>query len=228
MTIFACIICIPQACGEGKIVVPDIPVKTSVFFLTEQSVLGNAAHVNMTVPSQDIVQPRVTSTHDPAAGALSSGKPETVSVAGSIREDLIFWNEKLQWGLSPEQIDEYSASMETGVLKKYRTNPEYPHALFIPDERQYFREVGGALGFTPSESEEFVRTVYEYRRQVYETTHCPSWETCPPPKPIIMNFSAKPRPPGNSTGIATESPLQVIMHSWDDLLKKLAGLFQVP
>ena len=142
---------------------------------------------NLVVPSKP------TPTPDFSKGTMTSNKSESISVANNITELLVFWNKNLHWDLSREQIDEYALSMEkNGVLKKYMTNPDYPHALFIPDKHQFYREVGGALGFTQSESEDFILAIDDYQRQAYQT--CPSWEKCGTPKPIVLNFSVKPRP----------------------------------
>jgi len=145
--------------------------------VVEQAAQKNAAMIaNMTQRPLDIVQPMPTSIPDRAARSMKSDKSESVSVANNITELLVYWNENLHWDLSPAQIDEYTLSMENGVLKKYMTNPDYPHALIIPDEHQFNREVGDELGFTQSESEDFVRALDELEINQFRKSNRPSWE----------------------------------------------------
>jgi len=139
-----------------------------------------------------VVPIRPTPTRDFSAGSKITVETEPEYTVNNIRDVLVFWNEKFHWDLSPSQIEGYALRMENGTLKKYMTNPDYPHALFIPDKHQFYREVGGALGFTQSESEDFILAIDDYQRQAYQT--CPSWEKCGTPKPIVLNFSVKPRP----------------------------------
>jgi hypothetical protein len=110
-------------------------------------------------------------------------------------QQLGFYNRIMNWGLSQKQIEENAKKMENGILKKYVTNPQHPEALAIPNDRQFYLEIGGALGFTQPESEDFVRAVDEYYRKEFATLDCPSWEKCRPPSPIVVNFSVKPRLP---------------------------------
>jgi hypothetical protein len=64
------------------------------------------------------------------------------------------WNDKMHWGFSPQQIDNFSSSLENGVLKKYQTNPNYP-SLEIPDLKPFCLEVGDAIGLSKNQSELF-------------------------------------------------------------------------
>jgi hypothetical protein len=64
------------------------------------------------------------------------------------------WNDKMHWGFSPEQIENFSHSLENGVLKKYKTNPNYP-SLEIPDLKPFCLEVGDAIGLSKKQSEVF-------------------------------------------------------------------------
>jgi hypothetical protein len=64
------------------------------------------------------------------------------------------WNDKMHWGFSPEQIENYSRKLEDGVLKKYKTNPNYP-SLEVPDLKPFCLEVGDAIGLTKNQSEVF-------------------------------------------------------------------------
>ena len=157
---------------------------------------GGEKVANLTGQTLNVIQPKPTPDVDPYTSFIKSEKP--VSVANNITELLIYWNVNLHWDLSRTQIDAYARTLENGiVLKKYMTNPDYPHALFIPDEHQFYREVGMALGFTRSESEDFIQALDDLQWQKY-TSGCPQWETCGPPKLIVVNFSVKPRLPVNT------------------------------
>jgi hypothetical protein len=156
---------------------------------------GGEKVANLTGQTLNVVQPQPTPTVNLSAGSMTSDETEPEYIVNNIRDVLVFWNEKFQWDLSPAQIEEYALRMENGTLKKYMTKPDYPTVLIIPDRDQFYREVGGALGYTKSESEDFVRALDDYKRQAYQT--CPSWEKCGTPKPIVLNFSVKPRSPSS-------------------------------
>jgi len=117
-------------------------------------------------------------------------------VVENITSMLIFWNEKMSWNLSSEQIDDYANNMENGVLKKYRTTPNYPHLLQIPDDNLFYREVGLALGFTIAESEDFARAINQYHLEYWQMTDCRDYVNNKPCEQctITINFSVKPRP----------------------------------
>lgn len=127
---------------------------------------------------------------------VSVSGPRTEFSVGDIRSTLKFWNDTMNWNLSPARIEAYAVSMENGVLKKYRTNPDYPNLLNIPDKQQFRREAGIALGFTESESEEFVRALQQYDRDEWGMLDCRDYvnnSPCPQ-RTITINFSVKPNP----------------------------------
>jgi|SRR5665647_2373357 len=64
------------------------------------------------------------------------------------------WNEKMHWGFSPRQIENYSRMLEDVVLKKYKKFPDYP-TLDIPDMKPFCLEVGDAIGLSKNQSEAF-------------------------------------------------------------------------
>lgn len=263
MALIFWITCAPLASAQENTVISDNAADNCISLVEKTTPETVATTTNISGPSLNVVQPRPTPTRNLSARSMTSGKTKSVSVANNITELLVFWNENLHWDLSRAQIDEYAQSMENGsVLKKYMTNPAYPHALFIPDEHQFYREVGGALGYTQSESEDFVRALDDYQWQKY-ASYCPQWETCSPSKPIVLNFSVKPRlhstvpvtnsitspkPSPSPTSVSSgpfgtsenlnsasqnltkmtlpDSPLEGIVRTWEDLLKKVAGIFQ--
>jgi hypothetical protein len=163
----------------------------------EQVVEQKNAPDNVTQVYRTTAILRTTPVPNASALAAAKNKPTTwmdrEMGIGNFTKQLGFYNKNMNWELSQTQVEEYAKKMETGVLKKYITNPKYPEALDIPVARQYYLEVGEALGYTKEESEDFVRAIEEYRRQEFGMLDCPSWETCSPPKPIAINFSVKPR-----------------------------------
>lgn len=128
----------------------------------------------------------------------STSGSEIVSTWGSTKDVLIFLNRNTNWNLSPSQIDEYSVYLENGVLKKYRTNPDFPHALFIPDEWQFYHEIGESLGFTKEEADVFVAAIKEREIKTWQIGDCRNYSS-PDPKEgcpqvtVTMDFSIKPR-----------------------------------
>jgi hypothetical protein len=153
---------------------------------------GNDENVsgNLTPQNPGIVAWHTTITPDPSATAM----PDLT--IKNIRRILVSWNEKMHWNLSPVQVEEYSISMENGVLKKYRTNPMFPYTLYIPDRDRFYYETGIALGFTTEESKEFVRALDEYRREEWAMSDCRDYvnnKPCPQ-WTITINFTAQPRP----------------------------------
>lgn len=82
----------------------------------------------------------------------------------------------MNWNLTPEQLNNYSASMRNGVLKKYVYNPQYPETLDIPNQRQFYFEIGNELGLTQEESAKIVQKIEENYRKNFESTDPPSWD----------------------------------------------------
>ena len=56
------------------------------------------------------------------------------------------WNDKMHSGYSPQQIENYSLTLEDGILKKYKISPDYP-TLNIPDMKPFCLEVGMRLAY---------------------------------------------------------------------------------
>ncbi len=115
--------------------------------------IGERAALNVTAsenPYKDIRKPFPPS--DPNATFYVSGGNQ-ISISDFPRF-LAKWNDKMHWGFSPEQIENYSRKLEDGVLKKYKTNPNYP-SLEIPDLKPFCLEVGDAIGLSKKQSEVF-------------------------------------------------------------------------
>jgi len=137
----------------------------------------------------------ILTPHPTITGSAFQKQPGYEAISSDIRELLNFWNERMNWNLSAGQIDRFASDLERGVLKKYLTNPVYPHVLYITDKRQFQRELGEALGYNESETEDFVRALKEYDIQYWQMTDCRDFvnnSPCPQHR-VPINFSLKPR-----------------------------------
>ncbi len=170
--------------------------------LVEQAAREKAAWAaNKTQQPLNVVPIIPVPAHDPGDRTLTASQSKSMlridheMGIGNFTNQLGFYNKIMNWGLSQTQIEDYANTMENGILKKYIYNPHYPEALDIPNKRQFYLEVGDALGFTQEESEEFVLAIEEYRRKEFGMLDCRSYgdsNTCKY-EPIVINFSAKPR-----------------------------------
>ena len=95
--------------------------------------------------------PIPTSTSDTGVSSQSSANQVII---GDFQNFLVEWNEKMGWGISTQQIENYNHSLTSNILKKYQTTPGYP-TLDIPDIKSFCLEVGNAIGLTKKQSEEF-------------------------------------------------------------------------
>ena len=82
------------------------------------------------------------------------------------------WNDKMHWGYSPQQIENYSHMLEDGVLKKYKKNPDHP-TLDIPDMKPFCLEVGDAIGLSKNQSEAFAIAADDDLRRAKITSNPP-------------------------------------------------------
>ena len=64
------------------------------------------------------------------------------------------WNDKMHWGFSSQQLENFNVTLHKGILKKYQTNPYYP-SIEIPDLKPFCLEVGDAIGLSKNQSEIF-------------------------------------------------------------------------
>jgi len=79
---------------------------------------------------------------------------------------LTFWNEKLKWGLSQEQIDDTVKKMNSGNLKKYRD--ESGKYYEITDVEQFSRDLQKAIGLTDKQTTAFIIAQKEQTRSDYQ------------------------------------------------------------
>jgi len=114
---------------------------------------SQSSAVNKTTPVTPNMDPRKpTPTPDPnSTPYVSRGNQLYIT---DFPQFLAKWNEKMHWGYSPQQIENYSRMLEDGVLKKYKKFPDYP-TLDIPDMKSFCLEVGDAIGLSKNQSEAF-------------------------------------------------------------------------
>jgi len=71
------------------------------------------------------------------------------------------WNEKMAWGLTPEQISGYSEDVNQGrVLTKYISSNQ--KAIGVVDIREFCKDIAEDLGFSTEQSDQFAKTAKEY------------------------------------------------------------------
>jgi len=85
---------------------------------------------------------------------------------------LTFWNEKLNWGLSRQQIDDTAKKMETRYLKKYRS--ESGNSYEIHDLEELSNDLQQAIGITKEQGAVFVIAQKEQIRIDHKNFYDPS------------------------------------------------------
>jgi hypothetical protein len=83
------------------------------------------------------------------------------------------WNEKLHWGFSPGQIEQFNQSLVNGLLKKYQERADYL-TYDIPDIKPFCLEIGDAIGLTREQSDAFAVAADEDLRKSKADSHLPS------------------------------------------------------
>lgn len=85
---------------------------------------------------------------------------------------LTFWNEKLKWGLSQQQIDDSVKKWETGGLKKYR----YESGLYyeIQNLEEFSKDLQQVIGITKKQAAVFVIAQKEQIRIDHQNFKDPS------------------------------------------------------
>jgi hypothetical protein len=78
---------------------------------------------------------------------------------------LTFWNNKLKWGLSQQQIEDSVKKMEAGDLKKYWDESEKYYEINNPEE--FSRDLQRGLGITSEQAAVFVKAQKEQTRLDY-------------------------------------------------------------
>jgi len=161
----------------------------------------------------------------------------------NIQGFLTKWNEKMHWGFSSEQIEQYNQSLRTGLLKKYQ---KYPGSLSynIPDMQSFCLEVGDAIGLTRNQSEVFANAADEDLRNAKKPkspllTPSPTYHdinitnatsipttSVPMNNPVIETTNYQSLPTEIPTTASDVQP-PVFEYIWEDLWKKVANLFKI-
>jgi hypothetical protein len=110
---------------------------------------------------------------------------------------LMKWNEKLHWGFSSQQIEQYNQSLVDGLLKKYQERPDYL-TYDIPDIKPFSLEIGDAIGLTKKQSVTFATAADEDLRQAKITSN--------PPLTIPHSYNNTDSLNGNRTPVPSLSP----------------------
>ena len=95
---------------------------------------------------------------------------------------LTYWNEKMKWGLSDEEVKKYSRVLEENVLVRYYdVDHDYYH---IKDLNEFGEELGSVLGLTPDQITDFVQSHREQLVKDHQDCHSNSF----PPDNQIRHF----------------------------------------
>lgn len=103
---------------------------------------------------------------------------------------LTFWNTKLNWGLSQQQIEAGVKKMETGDLKKYWDESGNYYEINNPEE--FSRDLQRALGITSEQAAVFVKAQKEQTRLDYQNYQAPSQSTLSSLQKSSMVLTASP------------------------------------
>jgi hypothetical protein len=170
------------------------------------------------IPNKDFRRP--TYTPDPNSTPYVPGGNQLLIT--DFPRFLAEWNDKMHWGYSPQQIENYSRKLEEGVFKKYKINPDYP-TLNIPDMKPFCLEVGDAIGLSKTQSEVFATAADNELRRAKITSNPPlaidilSIDNCSisfergkqKQLNISYQYTADPRP-GVVHFTSTQTPLNLV------------------
>jgi hypothetical protein len=134
-------------------------------YTSQPSAVNNTAPEN---PYKDLRKP--FPTLDPNATPYVPGGNQFYIT--DFPQFLVKWNEKMHWVFSPRQIENYSRTLEDGVLRKYKKFPDYP-TLDIPDMKPFCLEVGDAIGLSKNQSEAFATAADDDLRRAKITSNPP-------------------------------------------------------
>ncbi|AGB02607.1 hypothetical protein [Methanoregula formicica] len=103
---------------------------------------------------------------------------------------LTFWNNKLEWGLSQQQIETGVKKMEAGDLKKYWDDSEKYYEINNPEE--FSRDLQRGLGITSEQAAIFVKAQKEQTRLDYQNYQAPSQSALSSLQKSSMVLTASP------------------------------------
>jgi hypothetical protein len=82
---------------------------------------------------------------------------------------LSYWNEKLNWGLSEEEVKKYSQILEEQMLIRYYDVDD--HYYYISDLDKFGEELGLVLGFSADETDRLIRSHREQLVKDHQSYH---------------------------------------------------------
>jgi hypothetical protein len=117
---------------------------------------------NLTGQLTKEIQTKRQITLDPLRTIPSQSRNQVIIV--DFQKFLTEWNEKMHWGLSDQQIEEYNRTLKSGLLMDYQTKPGYKGdiAWDIPDIKTFSLELGEDIGLTKNQSEVFATIADDY------------------------------------------------------------------
>jgi hypothetical protein len=100
--------------------------------------------------------------------SLSKQEPDDGVLIDNATSFLIFWNEKMNWGLSLQQIEDYSAKLDDQILVKYR-DPSNENYSNIKNLDKFGDELGNLIGLSKEQSTAYVKAHREQRTLDFQT-----------------------------------------------------------
>jgi hypothetical protein len=82
-----------------------------------------------------------------------SYEPDSGVEIQNVTTFLIYWNERMRWGLSEKQISEYSIQAENQILKNLTKDGSWFH---IKNLTRFDEEMGTIIGLSDSQISEFI------------------------------------------------------------------------
>jgi hypothetical protein len=101
-------------------------------------------------------------TPDPLGTMPSQPRNQVIIV--DFQKFLTDWNERMHWGFSARQIEDYNRTLKSGLLMKYQSKPGYKGGIDwnIPDVKTFSLELGDEIGLTKNQTEMFAAAADDY------------------------------------------------------------------
>ncbi len=102
-------------------------------------------------------------------------QPRNQVIIVDFQNFLTDWNEKMHWGFSAQQIEDYNRTLKSGLLMKYQKGPGYKGGFDwdIPDIKTFSLELGDEIGLTKNQTEMFAAAADVYYRESKLAFHKP-------------------------------------------------------
>lgn len=125
---------------------------------------GNSSY-NFTVQSTKVIQKKSIPLPDPLGTMPSYSRNQVIIV--DFQKFLTDWNERMHWGFSAQQIEDYNRTLKSGLLMKYQKGPGYKGGFDwdIPDIKTFSLELGDEIGLTKNQTEMFAAAADVYYRE---------------------------------------------------------------